>query len=53
MASWILILAAMVGGEQGVFDKALPVLQAFGKNIRLCGPTGSGQVVKLITGLRP
>ena len=41
----------MVGGEQAVFDKALPVLQAFGKNIRLCGPVGAGQVVKLINQL--
>ncbi|HEY3062909.1 MAG TPA: NAD(P)-dependent oxidoreductase [Chloroflexota bacterium] len=44
-------LTVMVGGEQATFDKALPVLQAFGKNIRLCGPTGSGQVVKLINQL--
>src|ERR1700686_2947965 len=41
----------MVGGEQGVFDRALPVLEAFGKNIRLCGPVGAGQVVKLINQL--
>jgi 3-hydroxyisobutyrate dehydrogenase/2-hydroxy-3-oxopropionate reductase len=44
-------LTVMVGGEQAVFDRALPVLQAFGKNIRLCGPTGAGQVVKLINQL--
>jgi len=44
-------LTVMVGGEQPVFDRALPVLQAFGKNIRLCGPIGSGQVVKLINQL--
>jgi 3-hydroxyisobutyrate dehydrogenase-like beta-hydroxyacid dehydrogenase len=44
-------LTVMVGGDQAVFDTALPVLQAFGKNIRLCGPTGSGQVVKLINQL--
>jgi 3-hydroxyisobutyrate dehydrogenase-like beta-hydroxyacid dehydrogenase len=44
-------LTVMAGGEQTVFDGALPVLQAFGKNIRLCGPTGSGQVVKLINQL--
>src|SRR4051812_6040287 len=37
-------LTVMVGGEQAVFDKALPVFEAFGKNIRLCGPTGAGQV---------
>jgi 3-hydroxyisobutyrate dehydrogenase/2-hydroxy-3-oxopropionate reductase len=44
-------LTVMVGGEQAAFDKALPVFQAFGKNIRLCGPTGAGQVVKLINQL--
>jgi 3-hydroxyisobutyrate dehydrogenase-like beta-hydroxyacid dehydrogenase len=44
-------LTVMVGGEQSVLDTALPVLQAFGKNIRLCGPTGAGQVVKLINQL--
>src|ERR1700694_623759 len=45
------MLTVMVGGEQAVFDKALPILQAFGKNIRLCGPVGAGQVVKLINQL--
>jgi 3-hydroxyisobutyrate dehydrogenase/2-hydroxy-3-oxopropionate reductase len=44
-------LTVMVGGEPAVFDLGLPVLQAFGKNIRLCGPAGSGQVVKLINQL--
>jgi 3-hydroxyisobutyrate dehydrogenase-like beta-hydroxyacid dehydrogenase len=44
-------LTVMVGGDQAVFDRALPVFQAFGKNIRLCGPTGAGQVVKLINQL--
>jgi 3-hydroxyisobutyrate dehydrogenase/2-hydroxy-3-oxopropionate reductase len=44
-------LTVMVGGAQATFDKALPVLQAFGKNIKLCGPVGAGQVVKLINQL--
>src|SRR5881397_1212948 len=44
-------LTVMVGGEQAAFDRALPVMQAFGKNIRLCGPVGAGQVVKLINQL--
>jgi 3-hydroxyisobutyrate dehydrogenase/2-hydroxy-3-oxopropionate reductase len=44
-------LTVMVGGEQAVFDRALPVLQAFGKNIRLCGGLGAGQVVKLVNQL--
>ena len=41
----------MVGGEQGAFEHALPVFRAFGKNIRLCGPTGAGQAVKLVNQL--
>jgi 3-hydroxyisobutyrate dehydrogenase/2-hydroxy-3-oxopropionate reductase len=44
-------LTVMVGGEQAVFDRAVPVLQAFGKNIRLCGDIGAGQVVKLVNQL--
>lgn len=44
-------LTVMVGGEQSGFDRTLPVLQAFGKNIRLCGGVGAGQVVKLVNQL--
>jgi len=44
-------LTVMVGGDQATFDRALPVLRTFGKNIRLCGPAGAGQVVKLINQL--
>ncbi len=44
-------LTVMVGGEQAVFDRAVPVLQSFGKNIRLCGQVGAGQVVKLVNQL--
>lgn len=39
-------LSIMVGGEQSVFDEALPVLEAVGKTIVLVGPSGSGQTVK-------
>lgn len=44
-------LTVMAGGDQPVFDRALPVFQAFGKNIRLCGGPGAGQVVKLVNQL--
>ncbi len=44
-------LTVMVGGEQAAFERALPVFRAFGKNIRLCGPSGAGQVVKLVNQL--
>lgn len=44
-------LTVMAGGAAGDFDRALPVFQAFGKNIRLCGPVGAGQAVKLVNQL--
>ena len=44
-------LTVMVGGDQAAFEHALPVFRAFGKNIRLCGPTGAGQAVKLVNQL--
>lgn len=40
-------LTFMVGGEKDTFDKALPVLEAMGKNIVYCGGTGNGQVAKV------
>ena len=40
------VLSIMVGGEQADFDAALPILEALGKVIVLCGPHGSGQTVK-------
>ena len=44
-------LTVMAGGEQAAFDQALPVFQAFGKNIRRCGGVGAGQAVKLVNQL--
>lgn len=41
-------LTIMVGGKKEVFEKALPVFQAMGKNITLCGGHGDGQRVKMI-----
>ncbi|HUX86860.1 MAG TPA: NAD(P)-dependent oxidoreductase [Chloroflexota bacterium] len=40
-------LTIMVGGEKATFERALPVFQAMGKNIRLVGPTGAGSTIKL------
>jgi 3-hydroxyisobutyrate dehydrogenase len=37
----------MVGGDRSTFDEVLPVLQAVGKTIVLCGVAGSGQALKL------
>lgn len=39
-------LSIMVGGEKAAFDRALPVLQAMGKNIVHIGEAGAGQVTK-------
>ncbi|PCC99294.1 3-hydroxyisobutyrate dehydrogenase [Halopseudomonas pelagia] len=40
-------LTFMVGGSEGDFAHALPVLQSMGKNIVHCGPAGNGQVAKV------
>lgn len=42
------VLAIMCGGEQPVFDQALPVLQAYGKNVALIGEPGAGQLTKMV-----
>lgn len=41
-------LTIMAGGEQAVFDRCLPVLEAMGKSITLMGPSGMGQTTKLV-----
>lgn len=40
-------LSIMAGGEQAVFNTALPLLQVMGKNIVYQGPAGSGQHTKM------
>lgn len=40
-------LLFMVGGEQKVFDRARPVLEAMGTKFFLLGPNGAGQTIKL------
>jgi 3-hydroxyisobutyrate dehydrogenase len=42
------VLTVMVGGEQAVFDKARPVIEAFARMVGLMGPAGSGQLTKMI-----
>jgi 3-hydroxyisobutyrate dehydrogenase and related beta-hydroxyacid dehydrogenases len=46
-------LSIMVGGEQETFEKVRPVLEAMGTpdNIIYVGPSGSGEVVKLINNM--
>jgi len=40
-------LSIMAGGKQETFERCLPLLQALGKSITYCGPSGAGQTVKL------
>lgn len=41
-------LSIMVGGEDAVVERAMPVLQAMGNTITHVGPAGSGQLTKAI-----
>lgn len=40
-------LAIMCGGDKNVFDTVLPLMEAFGKNIKLMGKAGAGQHTKM------
>ncbi|MBI2867109.1 MAG: NAD(P)-dependent oxidoreductase [Chloroflexi bacterium] len=40
-------ISIMVGGDEAVFRKVKPLLEAMGKSIYYCGPTGSGCAVKM------
>src|SRR2546421_9802431 len=41
-------LAIMVGGDQAAFEKVQPLLRHMGKAITYCGPSGAGQLTKLV-----
>jgi 3-hydroxyisobutyrate dehydrogenase len=41
-------LTVMVGGDPAVFERALPVLQSFGKRIVHMGPLGTGDAMKAV-----
>ena len=41
-------LSIMVGGDQAAFDHVRPLLGHMGKTITHCGPSGSGQLTKLV-----
>lgn len=40
-------LTVMIGGDAETFEKAKPVLQVFGQNLKHVGPSGAGTIVKL------
>ncbi len=41
-------LTVMVGGDQATFDKARPVIDCYAKMVGLMGPTGAGQLTKMV-----
>lgn len=41
-------LSIMVGGEVAAFERVEPILRCLGATITHCGPSGSGQVTKLV-----
>ena len=42
------VLTVMVGGEQSAFDSAKPVIMSYARAAELLGPTGSGQLTKMV-----
>ena len=44
-------LTVMAGGTEGSFDRARPLLEAFGRHVVLVGAHGAGQVAKLCNNL--
>ena len=42
------VLTIMVGGEQGHFDAAMPVMQCYGKSLTRMGKAGAGQLTKMV-----
>jgi 3-hydroxyisobutyrate dehydrogenase len=41
-------LTVMCGGEQAAFDRAKPVMDAYGRAVTLMGPAGAGQLTKMV-----
>ena len=41
-------LTVMVGGDEKTFKKAEPVIDCYSKKIKLLGPSGSGQLTKMV-----
>ena len=42
------VLSIMCGGSEADFAKAEPVMQAYGKTVRLIGEVGAGQLTKMV-----
>jgi len=41
-------LTVMVGGDKEIFDKAKSVIDCYSKKVQLLGPSGSGQLAKMV-----
>ncbi len=41
-------LTVMVGGDEGDFGKAAPIIEAYARAVNLIGPSGSGQLTKMV-----
>jgi 3-hydroxyisobutyrate dehydrogenase len=41
-------LTVMVGGDQGPFDRAKPVIDNYARMVNLIGPAGAGQLTKMV-----
>ncbi len=42
------ILTVMVGGDEDTFTKAQPVIDCYSQKVKLIGPSGSGQLTKMM-----
>ncbi len=42
------VLSIMIGGDEKDYNKVKPVLTSYGKAVELIGPSGSGQIAKMI-----
>lgn len=42
------VLTIMIGGERADYDRAVPVLTCYARTHRLLGPSGSGQLAKMV-----
>lgn len=42
------VLTVMAGGDEEAFDRAEPIIQCYARMIRRIGPSGSGQLAKMV-----
>ncbi|MEL7430832.1 MAG: NAD(P)-dependent oxidoreductase [Pseudomonadota bacterium] len=42
------VLTVMIGGDEAVFDRAKPVIDCYARMVGLMGPSGSGQLTKMV-----